>query len=337
LRAFSPQDLPALVEFWNTAFADQRNFQPLTAETFRQRILACPAFETGGLILAWEEGCAHTNSGRTQQDERTLVGMVHALRPMAPRGVYARWGAQPGIAVLYVRPESRRRGIGSRLLQAAENWLYYCPVYLGAPGQACYGAVEGPRPPLFGTTQALALNAHDTETIRFFAQRGYRPYEPGDVSMRLVFSRPPAPPATAPLPARLRLIEASHTSPFQGQEPPGREEYTLWGDNDGDPYTALILVDGAQRLHGHISWYAMARPEHAAIASFWLAPHLRGRKLGALLLDAALHRIYCAPAPSGGYRAVEVHTHTVRHPTATRLYESRGFQLEAAWAALVKT
>lgn len=391
LRTFTPADLPAVVDFWNRAYADQRNFVPLSPGLFRRRVLECSAFQAKGFILAWLENV---------QTEPELVGMVHAFRPLPENPFYTRWGPQPGIAHLYVAPAMRNQGIGTRLLQAAENWLYYCPIYVGAAGQACYGAVEGPRSPLFGSTQALTIDATDTATIRFFARHGYRAFEPGDVSMRL--AQPPTlrplPPLDTVLPAHLRLIAVSHTRPFAGREPQGREEYTLWGDNQGDPYDALLIVDPAGdgepegrgesaapgqlhadfdgRLYGHISWYPMRRAKHAAIGSFWLSPHLRGRKLGAYLLDRALHHIYSRPTspppgrefepspkdggfasslpnrefePSptdggfesspptdGGFESVEVHTHTVRHPVATRLYESRGFVLEAAWAALVK-
>lgn len=339
LRAFTPKALPQLVEFWNEAYREQRNFRPLTADLFRRRILDCPASASDGLILAWHEPHKPAASSKPAGPEPVgpeLVGLVHALRAQKATGVYARWGAQPGIAHLFVKPAMRGQGIGARLLQTAENWLYYCPVYLGAAGQACYGTVEGPRPPLFGSTQALTLNAQDSATIGFFGRRGYRAHEPGDVSLRLVMRKPPPPPAQPDLPRGMRVIEVSHQNPFTGSEPPDREEYSLWGDNQGDPYAALIVVDAQERMFGHIGWYPMWRAEHAAICSFWLAPHLRGRKVGAWLLDQALHRIYAAPAPLGGYRAVEVHTHSVRHPVATRLYESRGFQLEAAWAALVK-
>ncbi|MEX1018919.1 MAG: GNAT family N-acetyltransferase [Litorilinea sp.] len=334
--ADAPHAIPHIVEFWNCAYRDQRNFQPLTPEIFQRRILDCPAFVPEGLRLAWAESARPAEPG--EAETRALVGMVHAFRAQPATGVYTRWGAQPGIAHLHVLPAWRRQGIGSRLLQSAENWLYYCPVYVGAAGQACYGAVEGPRAPLFGSTQALAINAQDGATLQFFARHGYRVYEPGDVSLRLEMAQPPAPSATATpdLPKGMRVIEVSHRHPYTGEEPPGRAEYSLWGDNRGDPYTALLIVDDAQRLFGHIGWYPMARAQHTAICSFWLAPQLRGRRAGAWLLDAALQRIYHAPSPEGGMKAVEVHTHSVRHPVATHLYEARGFRLEAAWAALVK-
>lgn len=338
LRAFQPADGPAVLDLWNRAYAHQRNFHPLTPADFARRILQCPAFDPDGLILAWHTPTSGPEQAEPELAGPKLLGMVHAFRAPPDTGVYARWGAHPGIAHLYVDPAWRRQGIGSRLLQAAENWLYYCPVYVGAAGQACYGTVEGPRPPLFGSTQALTLDMRDTATIQFFARHGYRVHEPGDVSMRLEMQSPPSPPRTPQpnLPSRMHVITVSHLHPYTGREPPGREEYSLWEDNQGDPYTALIVVDDNRRLFGHLGWYPMHRAQHAAICSFWLSPHLRGRKVGAWLLDRALEHMYHDPAPAGGYRAVEVHTHTVRHPVATHLYESRGFRLEAAWAALVK-
>ena len=54
IRPFRFDDLSALVEFWNKAFADRRNFYSLTAADFQNRILNCTAFDPQGLILAWQ-------------------------------------------------------------------------------------------------------------------------------------------------------------------------------------------------------------------------------------------------------------------------------------------
>ena len=38
-----------------TAFADRRNFLPMTPALYGRRVLECPAFDPAGLILAWQE------------------------------------------------------------------------------------------------------------------------------------------------------------------------------------------------------------------------------------------------------------------------------------------
>lgn len=330
LRAMQPQDLPALVAFWNRAFAGRRNFHAITVDDFRSRILDCPAFDPAGLILAWQ---------RSESGAEALAGMVHAFRPPEQNGHYRRVGSGHAIAVLYVDPEWRNQGIGSRLLQAAENWLYYCPVDIGGQALPCYGGVEGPRAPFFGTPQHLGVSARDTDLLRFLSRRGYAVVQPGDVSLTLdVAGRSVAPPKAPWLVSLgLRLLAISHEAPFTGHEEPDRVEYTLWGDNGGNPYAGLVLADGDGLLRGAISWHPMADAGRAGIFGLWIAPELRGRGLGAFLLDQALCEMSTAPAPRGGYASVEVLTHLVRHANAVGLYESRGFQVDEAWVHLVKT
>ena len=345
LRAMRRQDLPALVAFWNRAFAGRRNYRPISVEEYRSRILDCPAYDPAGLILAWQ-GDAPADAAHASADgTETLVGLVHAFRPPEHADHYQRWRAGHAIATLYVDPSHRNQGIGSRLLQAAENWLYYCPVDIGGQALPCYGGVEGPRAPFYGSSQHLGVSARDTELLRFLSRRGYAVNVPGDVSMTLdLAARAKAqraarsdPSAERPAASGLRVIAISHEAPFTGRERPERVEYSLWGDNGGSPYAGLVLADGEDMLQGVISWYPLEERSRAGIFGFWLAAELRRRGLGAYLLDRALDEIADAPSPRGGYAAVEVQTHLVRHATAVQLYEARGFQVDEAWVHLVKT
>lgn len=332
LRPFQENDLAPLVNFWNNAFTDRRNFYPIRATDFQKRILACEAFDPDGLILAW-----HTERDGSSR----LVGLVHALRPAPKHGLYRRWETRHNIALLYVDPAYRRQGIGSRLLRAAEGWLYYCPVHFGGPAQPCYGTVEGPQPPFFGSSQRLGISVHDRTLTHFLHNRGYHIGDVGDVSMQCTLT-PQSAPAVPNLDAPdldalgLRVVEISHEHPFTGIEPAGREEYTLYGGNGGAPYAGYVLVNAANLLRGHISWYPMRQAGHAAIAGFWVAPALRGKGLGRYLLDHTLVELQSAPPPRGGFATVEVETHLVNHAEAAALYERRGFEVVMAWVNLSK-
>jgi len=332
LQSFQAADLAELVAFWNITFANRRNFAPITERSFRERVLECPAFDASGLILAWE----HVGS------QRALAGIAHAFRPAPQSGLYLAWPRKHELALLYVRPESRRMGVGTRLLQAAESWLYYCPVYVASMGQPCYGGVEGPRAPFFGSSEHMAISVRDSGLLHFLSKRGYQAFDPGNVSMTLQLAeshaRVPAFPASATQQG-LRPVWISHTTPFTGFEPDDRRHYQLLGNNRGHPYTAIGLVDHSNTLVAHLTWFPLAghNSKRAAITNVRVAPEFRGDGLGSWLLDQALYEIKTAPWPAGGYEAVELNTHLVHFATAVGMYERRGFVVDDAWVTLVKT
>jgi GNAT superfamily N-acetyltransferase len=337
LRSFEATDLPALIRFWNHEFRHMRNFHPLGEAEFQQRILDAPATDPAGLILAWHE----TAAGQAQ-----LVGLVHAFRPPPQVGLYRNWTPNHYIALLYVAPDHRRRGIGSRLLQAAESWLYYCPVHFASHAQPVYGAVEGPRPPLFGSTERLGLSATSGLLIDFLAKRGYISVDAGDVSMQRMATVPLLKPALPPAVADMGLqpITFSHQDPFQGREATQLPTVSLWHQNDGDPYWGVGLVDTENLLRGHLAWYPMPIEDptptdgKVALINFRVDPDYRHRGAGSFLLDWGLYEMTRKEAPSRkAAHTVELHTHLTRNADAVRLYRSRGFEVVDAWVNLVKT
>jgi GNAT superfamily N-acetyltransferase len=332
VRHFAPADLPALVAFWNEAFKDRRNFRPMTAAAFSARVLAHPAFDAQGLLLAW----------RRRGDEATLVGMAHAFRPAPQEGLAAGWGEGHTLALLYVRPDARGQGVGSRLAQAAENWLYYCPVLVGWPGTPAYGTVEGYHAPCFGSSEHMGVSAQDASLTRFLSRRGYCIVGAGDVSMELELTATRARWAEAPAPPpalarnNLHLVDFDSAHPFTGREPDDRAHFAHVGGNGGDPFGALALLDADDVLVGHAVWYPLANGR-AAFTDFRIAPALRNQGLGGYLLDSVLNRLITLPPTLGGYTSVELLTHLLRNAPAVRLYEARGFVPVAAWVQMEKT
>lgn len=340
LRSFVPADLPALVHFWNATFVGQRNFRALREVDFRARVLESPYFEPGGLILAWSTEQPHQGQG-------ALLGLAHAFRPQAA-GVNGWSGTQPhhALALLAVRPDRRRQGIGGRLLRATEEWLHYCPVYVGGLDQPCYGTLEQFEAPFFGSSERLGLSARATETIGFLSRRGYRVFGAGDVSMtlRLDTHAPTASIAPASPPAAqstgLRLVRGGTGQPFAGRITGMRHWFEKETGRGERPYHSLLLVDFAQRAEGElvggVIWYPV-ESGRCALSGFWLQPELRGRALGSWLLDSALQAMATWPSPAGGYAEVELHTHLTHYPRAVQMYERRGFVVDELWVNLEKT
>ena len=77
-----------------------------------------------------------------------------------------------------------RRGLGERLLTAAENYLYYCPAYFAAQTTPFYGIIEKLWVPWYGSTERMGVSAtHDKELVEWLSRRGYQVIHPGDVSL----------------------------------------------------------------------------------------------------------------------------------------------------------
>lgn len=339
LDTYTPSHGQWLLAFWNAAFVGQRNFRALSEQEWQQRVVAAPAFDPQGLILA-------------VADDGQVVGGVHALRPAPHQGVYQLYDPRHHIAWLMVAPAWRGQGIGRRLLQAAENYLYYCPVHFATETTPLYGSVEGPRPPLFGSSQRMGVSLRtDRLLIDWLARRGYAVVEPGDVSLARELDEsllPPAEPDWAALGLRPRAI--SHQQPWTG---PGYDELRLWDADSGWPYSGAVLVDAAGAAMARVVWRPDAVSNDlsrsaspgatevattsevstgAAIVRLDVQPAWQGRGLGSYLLDRAL-----AEMAAAGQVRVEVQTHVAKHARAYALYSRRGFTLEDAWASLVKT
>jgi ribosomal protein S18 acetylase RimI-like enzyme len=196
-RHFKNQDVPALVELWNACDLGSGAARRFSSDSFDQFVLAEPYFDRRALIEAWHDG--------------QLVGCVHA--GFGPDSTGSRICQDPGVVcMVLVRPPFRRRGIGRRLVELAEEFLRSHgarslqageslnrnPFYLGL-----YGGADSAG---FLETDPLArpffemLGYRPAETYRLMSrelQVGKLPFDPRMVALRKsvrlnVLDRPPA-------------------------------------------------------------------------------------------------------------------------------------------------
>ena len=312
---FRPEHLPALVAFLNRVLAGHRHWAPITEADFTERVLEQPAFDPKGLVLA-------------RQDSE-IVGAVHAIKPPE---IMASPTQEPRhhIAWLAVAPEHRRQQIGDRLLNAAENYLYYCPVYFASQTTPFYGIIEKLWVPWYGSTERMGVSAsQDQALVEWLGRRNYHAMHPGDVSMvaSLHGRERPDDPNLAQRGLRVEMI--SESLPWTGDEP----SYHLrgWGRNGGRQYQGLVIADEGRAI-GSAVWYPLPDGLTAALAWIGLERRYRGLRFGSYLLDRALVEM-----ANRGYLFVEVHVHMKDSPEAFALFRHRGFNIIDYWVNLVKT
>lgn len=152
IRAFRNTDPPALVEVWNQTFTN-RGAAPLLNSTPLERfVFAKPNFDPAGLFLAEQDG--------------RCVGFLHAA--LGPEGVPQRQGV---ICLLGVRPDARRQGIGTALLESGETYLR---------DRGALQIFAGPHWPLnpfylglYGGSDSPGFLDSDAEARPFFEKHGY--------------------------------------------------------------------------------------------------------------------------------------------------------------------
>jgi GNAT superfamily N-acetyltransferase len=110
IRPLRPDEAPELIEAWNRSLVHD----PITLETFEEKLLLDPNFEAAGCSVAVADG--------------RVVGFVHAVVRATPypRGFEQLVEAEREtgwIVALFVVPERRRRGIGSALLAEGLDFL----------------------------------------------------------------------------------------------------------------------------------------------------------------------------------------------------------------------
>lgn len=351
LEMFEASFLEPLVQMIDAALRGRRAAAPVSSRDFRSRVIEHPGFDPAGLLVIREYG--------------QLRGALHALLPPIRIPQYARLEGRAYIMGPFVAPEARGRGLGRRMLSAAESYLKgRCDRILVHGLRApFYHAQEGPRQPYCGSSEMIGLTLNDAALLDFYTRAGYRiRMEEREKSMlaplqaagntatagEVEISPPSAHrpqdrpgkggaldglhPSASGLPAGVDWAAFSYRSPWLGPVDYG-DTPDGFGYGDFRPmgrYAGLGLRS-AGSLIGDCIWFPMRQPGRAALYSLRLAEDWRRRGLGRRLLDEGLRLMRAQ-----GYGEVELHTSPQRNAVAYAMYAGRGFRDVADWIVLEK-
>jgi ribosomal protein S18 acetylase RimI-like enzyme len=321
LGAWTPSLLPAMVRFWNQAFAAKRNFVPVTERTFVERVTGREStfekFDPSRLIVA--------------RDGREIAGFIHVgIRPeQLCRILDPEWrsGTQGYVAFFWVDPARRRKGLGTELWhRGLERLKRTRQVVLdGQCFNPFYGNSEGPFTPLWGTPEGVSIDWGDSATKKFFARKGFAPRFKG-VQLSLDLAAATASSEKAAKSIRRQGYEFEVVRDHYPEIGRGlRERRAIL---PGLTYEVVSAMRRG-RVVGLISTYPMpeVRPGLFGIYEAVVVESLRGRALGKRLLEAAVGRL-----KEQGAAQCEVLTLPELSPSAHKLYLAAGFQPAQNWA-----
>ncbi len=153
-RTFRNNDTPRLVAVWNESLIN-RGVPMLVNNTMLERyVLSKPIFDPKGLIIAESNGA--------------VVGWAHAGMSLNPFNTQA----VGVVCLIAVRPAFRKQGVGSALLERAEQYLR------GKGADVLQAGGHWPNNPfymgLYGGAESPGFLVSDTLAEPFLLKRGYR-------------------------------------------------------------------------------------------------------------------------------------------------------------------
>jgi len=287
VRAFAPASIQGIVNTWNAAAGDRF---PLRERLFRQNTVDDPHFDPAG--------CAVAVDARTE----AVIGFAVAKVARVPLGADGLRADRGWISMLAVTPRYQRRGIGMRLLDAAEAFLRRRGrrrFVLGSdPAHFFPGVPDDPGPLGFFAARGYALRGD-----AFDLRRPLDAYQTPLVVLQALAANPGV--EVRPL----RPGEEASLLAFLDATFPGRWRYTVarYLDAGGAIGDIMGIVTRAEVLgFAHLfppdaSWIgpsvawamptddAPARPGRAGgLGPMGISPAIRGRGLGLVLLDRSV-------------------------------------------------
>lgn len=330
---YRPTYRSELIQLWNRVFEGRRHAVPLDRTRWSQAIDRPelePAYFRIALVDGRVAGFAHGGIWDG--------AFLECYRPEEP-------SVMGYLAMIAVDPEFRRQGLGRLLVRSLgetiqtreQDRLGEHRVRIEADGRMFnpyYGNGLAPRPPLWGTTEGVAVPIDDTETRCFFGALGFEE-EVEAVSLTLDLASV-APLSGEPFDAELEIVTdhdylaelgTNRGSTF-GETNRSRTWVAAKSSTQLASLVAFPMTAPARRAAG-------AQTDRSGEASRWgihsveVSPEARGMGLGSHLL-----RRFLSDLRDEGVSQVETLALPEESSAAWRLYDSAGFREVARWVVL---
>jgi ribosomal protein S18 acetylase RimI-like enzyme len=289
--------LSQVLQVWDRAFVGRTHDFQIDRAGFTERVLNRPCYKPEGCLVAL--------------DGSDPVGLAIVAAPDE--------GDEGFLSAVLVDPEYQARGIGTKLLEAAETFLSACGKtevkigYRGNPISFCIGV-------------DLSTPAH-----RFLLNRGYR--NRGSASLFMTnsledfelsdeiraYTR-----ENATQGVQFGLCEEAHRAAlcrFMEEQFPGGWEQSVKGVLEGDPpYSVLVATDGPDVV-GFTGPIRVSSSGRTSFTGIGTRPDYRRRKIGMVLFH-----LLCSEFRSRGGTSSTLHT-GLRNP-AQEIYFSAGYRVQ---------
>jgi ribosomal protein S18 acetylase RimI-like enzyme len=302
-RYFRNGDVPALVALWNAGMGGRGAARPVSCTEFDILVLSKPYFDPQGLTLAF--------------DDAEPVGFCHAGFGACTdqSGIDCHTGS---IAMVVVRPDRRRRGVGRELVRRAEH-------YLRAGGATVlYAGGMSPIDPfylgLYGGSELPGILESDAEAHALFRSLGYQPAD-----TCLVYHRVMSLPVVSIDP---RLRTWTRQLRYDIHADGGFASFWAVAQRGQFEQYECVAADATGRVLARAGIWPLLLLERTwgqlsvGIHRFDVLPEERRRGIGRWLLFNLLRQLR-----DDGVQRIEVQT-MERNTAARGLYESLGFRIE---------
>lgn len=306
VERFNVKDLDHVLSLWNQVFKGREYFHPMNLERFESMVLNNPNFDPRGCFVA----------KRSSEIAGFGLGVVRARK-----GFKVDVSKLSGfVSILFVHPNHRKKGIGTRLLKEIERFLK-----LRGKGEAQIGYPYNP----ISFASGMEVSEH---ALKFFINRGYRIVAESLLMHRKLRSFKLREKIKGFMERHEKIgityrmcTEKERSALLQFMELfPGWYDRVSASFRSTSPKPILIAICG-EKVVGFVGPISVDAEGEGHFTGIGVHPEYRRMKIGTVLFN-----LLCFELKKRGATCVKLHTGTAN--PAQEIYFDAGFKVKSIWA-----